>query len=303
MLFSVVSSKNINRQKYAECIASDNHATTFVEPWYLDITADEWMVLTDETYSTVFPFSVRKKFGVDYIYQPFFNRCTGIYGENKKEIIHSITEGSLNRFRFWDFYADDLLSEKSAGYTQRVYQALPLNNDYNRLYENYSTKLRRSLRHAKKDGIVVKEGTDVSNFADQFRKHTGDKIAEFKEKDYNVLNNVAEACMQHKNSIYVEVHKDSQVTAAALFTVSSNRVLYIEGFSTPQGRELRSMHVIFNEIIERFASSGKTLDFGGSNVPPIAHFFRSFGAIDHTYHHVYRNRLPLIVRWMKKGNR
>jgi hypothetical protein len=300
MRFRVVSSKNIDRRKYSLCIASGNHATTFVQPWYLDITADEWMILTDDDYSTVFPFSVRKKFGIHYIYQPFFNRCTGIFGKNKNELIHSIAEGSLNRFRFWDFYMDDSLPVEIAKRTSRIHQVLPLDNDYNYIYEHYSGKLRRSLKLAKQDGVIVKEGKDTSHFAENFRKYTGKKIAEFKEHDYKVLSNVVVGCMKQHGSLYLEAWKDNELTAACLFTVEENRILYIEGFSTPKGRELRSMHLIFNEITERFASTGKTLDFGGSNVPDIAHFFHSFGATDHTYYHIYLNHLPLIVRWMKR---
>lgn len=298
--FHIIPSSKLDKSKYDTCIASDSSSTAFVESWFMDATAGNWMVIADDDYKTVFPFSVRNKWGINYIYQPFFNRSTGIYGVDKTALINAIGNGLLNDYRFWDFYCDSKLENTNTVYTSRIYQALSLNEKYESLYENYSAKLRRNLRLADKENLEIKNTVDADDFIIQFRKNTGDKIHELKDADYTRLKQLTEKCLQQKNTFYVEAFSENEKTAAALFTVSDSRILYIEGYSTPKGREIRSMHLLFDYVIKKFAGSGKVLDFGGSNVETIARFFHSFGAKDQPYFHVYRNKLPQFVKWLKE---
>lgn len=298
--YFIISSAEADLSKYDACILSDPNSTPFVESWYLNITAGLWCVITDASYTTVFPFAVRSRFGIQYIYQPFFNRHTGIFGNDKAGLLNAIDQGLLSNYRLWDFYADDSISSLEATLQQRKYQALDLTRSYDYLCEKYTSKLKRNLRLAEKDNVNVVVSYDLHNFDLEFRKHTGEQIKEFKDSDYVTLKKLAETTVAKEGSILLESIHENKITAAALFYESNNSILYIEGYSTPEGRSLRSMHKLFDHIIKQFAGSGKCLDFGGSNHESIARFFHSFGAVDQTYYHVYRNRLPVFIKWLKK---
>jgi hypothetical protein len=301
--FRIISSFEADLVKYDACIAADPASTPFVESWYLNITAESWFIITDKNLETVFPFAARSRFGIQYIYQPFFNRCTGIYGNDKPGIARAIQQGMLNDFRLWDFYADGSITGTDAASQQKKYQSLKLNSSYDYIYEHYSAKLKRNLRLAEKDGVAVRVSSDLHNFDGEFRKYTGERINEFKTPDYITLKNLATATINHKQGMLLEAVHNSRITAAALFYEGPDSILYIEGYSNPEGRALRSMHVLFDHVIKMFAASGKRLDFGGSNLETVARFFHSFGAEDIHYDHLYRNRLPLLVSWLKKNRK
>ncbi|MEP7264703.1 MAG: hypothetical protein ABI772_09395 [Bacteroidota bacterium] len=298
--FRIIPSSKLDKLKYDRCISGDVSSTSFVESWFMDATAGNWMVIADDDYKTVFPFSVRNKWGINYIYQPFFNRMTGIYGEDKTGLENAILGGLLNDYRFWDFYCECRLNNSDAVSSPRIYQSLSLKDTYELLYENYSSKMRRNLRLAEKENMEVRTAAVADDFVMQFRKYTAEKINVLKDADYERLQQLTEKCMQQKNTIYIEAFSEKEKTAGALFTVTDFRILYIEGYSSPKGRTIRSMHVLFDHVIRKFAGSGRILDFGGSNIESIAGFFHSFGAKDQSYFHVYRNKLPQFVKWLKE---
>jgi len=42
------------------------------------------------------------------------------------------------------------------------------------------------------------------------------------------------------------------------------------------------------------------LDFEGSDIPSLAFFYSSFGAVEERYSAIKLNRLPGLVKWLKK---
>ncbi len=300
--FRIIPSSKIDKAKYDSCIAADTASTPFLASWYLDSTAEIWLLIADENYNTVCPFSVKKKFGIQYIYQPYFNRATGIFGKDKHALCAAIQQGLLNEYRFWDFYSEFNFPDTGIVQSKRVYQSLLLDKTYDLIYTGYSSKLRRNLRLAMNDNVDIREGNDVSDFVTAFRKQTGDRITVFRDQEYVALKNLIKNCMSQKGTFYLEAWHNNAKTAGAIFTSVNNKILYIEGYSTIEGRRLRSMHLLFDFVIRKHAGTGQILDFGGSNIYSIARFFHSFGAQDQTYYHIYRNNLPRLLRWMKKNH-
>ncbi len=299
MTLQVIPSNQLDREAYDKCLA--NHgATVFVYSWYMDITAGKWLVITDN-YKTVLPIAVGRKFGIDYIYQPFFNRHTGIYGVENISFTEAARDYIIKNYSFCDFCieSNDTIS-KAFKSDQRIYQELTL-NDYPSLYEQYSTKLKRSLRLAEKDHVDVRSTDDVASFVSGFKKHTGNKISAFGDNEYSTLDKLLQVCLTNCECRFLSAYHQEQEVASGLFAKKGDQIIYIEGFSNEKGRTLRAMHVIFDHIIQEFAGSGLILDFGGSNIDSIARFFHSFGANDSIYVHLFRNNLPLMLRWAKRS--
>ena len=67
----------------------------------------------------------------------------------------------------------------------------------------------------------------------------------------------------------------------------------------PEGREQEANHFLLDRLINEFAASDTVLDFEGSDLPGVAHFYRNFGGIDQPYFFYRLNRLPWYIRWMK----
>ena len=70
--------------------------------WYLDVVHPGWEALVDDDYQTVMPLTGGKKFGVHYLFQPYFVQQLGVF--SKQPLSPEKTEEFLNaipkKYRF-----------------------------------------------------------------------------------------------------------------------------------------------------------------------------------------------------------
>jgi hypothetical protein len=67
----------------------------------------------------------------------------------------------------------------------------------------------------------------------------------------------------------------------------------------PEGRDKGANHFLIDRLINEFAASDLYLDFEGSDLPGVAHFYQNFGGIDQPYFYYYYNKLPWPLRLFK----
>jgi hypothetical protein len=85
-----VKRKDIDTQKWDECIRSASNSIVYVYSFYLDAIAEKWDALIKNDYEAVMPLAWNEKLGIKYIYQPFFMAQTGVFGRSiNTELIDS----------------------------------------------------------------------------------------------------------------------------------------------------------------------------------------------------------------------
>ena len=62
--------------------------------------------------------------------------------------------------------------------------------------------------------------------------------------------------------------------------------------STVEGKSMNAMHYLLDHLIEKHAGQQIVLDFEGSSIPGLAHFFKSFGAEKKEFSLLTRRRFP-----------
>jgi hypothetical protein len=88
--------------------------------------------------------------------------------------------------------------------------------------------------------------------------------------------------------------------AGAFFITYHKRAVFLFSANTEEGRETRAMYGIIDSFIEENAGKKLILDFEGSNNQDLARFYKSFGGKNFDYPDLRINRLPQIIRWLKK---
>ena len=91
-----VKREDLEVAKYNDCIENSIQSRIYAFSWYLDIVADNWDVLVLNDYEAVMPVPFRRKFGVNYVYPPFW--LLELRSFCKKENIKRIS------FRFYTKY-------------------------------------------------------------------------------------------------------------------------------------------------------------------------------------------------------
>lgn len=301
-----ISAEHIDRQKWDACLDGAGSSSLFAYSWYLDAVCDRWSALVFGDYEKVFPLCERRKLGIGIIYQPFFTRSFDVYSSGAVTVAEQ--EQCLmyckDRFRMvqlglpLNFAVPEKFKRQ-----ERRFQVLDLNDSYSSLYSRYSENTRRNLKKARQQGYVIRELQDGQPVVDLFRSTKGKELEVFSDKDYERLVRLMDACKKKNKGLACGVFsKSGELVAAAFFIVDRGRTVFLKSGVVAEGRKNGAMHLLFDSYIAANAGRQHLLDFGGSSVESVARFYASFGSKDCVYLQVNNDRLPAIIKRIKKIN-
>lgn len=302
MSIRFITRTEIDSRKWDDCILRSPYGQVFFMSWYLDSCCPGWSAMINGDYESVFPLAGNKKWGLSYLYQPYFTRHFGMIGkgdfnpEEGQNFLDSIPE----KFKYIDFCVHGLYQSVS-GYSASIktYQTLNLNDPD--ISAGYSENLHRLLRKARQAGLQLVDGIAPEDIVASFQLHQTRVRDQFSKIDYERLINLMHAAKLNTaiQSICALDNKGNPL-AGAFFIGFKQTLLYLKGYSTESGRKAGAMHFLFSEIIQSNYNRYSVLDFGGSSIETVARFYRHFGSTDSLYLRIRSNRLPKAVRWLKK---
>lgn len=298
-----LKAKDIDRKKWDDCINGSPQQFIFVQSYYLDAACQKWSALVLNDYEAVFPLASGSKFGIKYLYQPFFTRHFGVFSKKNidKKTEQEFFEAIPKEFQYWDFclHTYHAITLANLEVRQRVYQQLDLNQSYSDLQKNYSENALRNIKRAAKNKLILLKDFKPSVLVRHFKQEQGKKLS-FSEKEYTLLKKLMNACDENTTTYcWAVVDHNKVVLAGAYFMECNNRIVYLKGFSTATGKKTGAMHFIFDAFIQSQSRQKKIFDFGGSSVVSVGRFYKNFGATDCLYLHIHSNRLPKFIKWLK----
>jgi lipid II:glycine glycyltransferase (peptidoglycan interpeptide bridge formation enzyme) len=176
-----------------------------------------------------------------------------------------------------------------------------LNSSYETLYKLFSNDAKRNIKKSKKHNISIQENVSPSDIINIFRKNTGKKIRNLKEKNYSVLLHLINTCIQKK---YAEVWgaftQEKKLCAGVVWLIKNNRAVFLFSATDVQAKKIGAMYFLIDTFIRENAGKNIILDFEGSNLPGLAKFYKGFGSKEYVYLQVRKNNLPKLIRWLKR---
>ena len=122
--------KQINEDRWNQLIESIEYTQVFFTTWYLDACYSDWSALVLDDYQAIFPIAENSKLGIKYIFQPIFNRYSGIITNSQQP--QQIAEEFLNQLsqnsRYFDFCLHEQITRVPETYKteEKKYQQLEL---------------------------------------------------------------------------------------------------------------------------------------------------------------------------------
>ena len=303
----------IDKQRWDECIAQSPDGNVYSWSWYLDVVHPNWEALVENDYESVMPLTGNKKFGVNYLFQPFFTQRFGVFSKNEitEEKIEEFLEAIPERFRFAEIKIGGILKGFNAINGLNGFKAtaikdvkahknieLSLNKDYSVLSANYHSNTKRNLAKAQKQGLKVVEGVDPSMIIDLFRKSRGKEIKHWGDKEYERLSKLVEAAKNHDSCLVLSAKDtDNQIVAGAFFMISHNKIVFLFSGSDESNKENHGLTFLLDQVIERFSGSDNILDFEGSDNDGLARFYMGFGGEEKYYQELKFNKLNKIYNF------
>jgi hypothetical protein len=299
-----LTNQQIDKTKWDNCIDKADNGLIYAYSWYLDNMAKQWGALVLDDYKAVMPLTWNKKYGIHYLYQPFLTAQLGVFGNNiNPGLLECFLKTIPVKFKYLDIYFNqgNVFPLKEFDLYQRSNFVLDLDKPYEQLYKNYRENIQRNIKKANQLGCTIAKGFGVEQVIElavlQMRNHSkesADNVQRF-QRLYQLLSEKEMAMT------YGVFSRQKQLLASAVFFFSHNRAYYILVGNHPDGKTIGASHALIDAFIKDHAGKKILLDFEGSDIPNLAFFYSSFGAVKENYAGLKLNRLPFYLKWMKAG--
>jgi len=304
--------KEIDKKRWDECIDGSVNRIIYAFSWYLDITAPGWDALVEDDYAAVFPLIHKRKFGIRYLYQPYYVQQLGLFsgGLLTGELVSRFVSAIPVKFRFAEIHLNTMNNPGTGGYqlTTRANYEIDLISPYETLSSKYAENTRRNLKKSASNELFLKKNIEPDELITLFRKNYGKKEEALKFEHYDTLRQLLDACLKKTYSrITGTVDGNGKLCAAAFFLEYRDRAIFLFAASDYLSRENGAMFFLIDQYIREHAGKNLTLDFEGSNDANLARFYKGFGASESSYPMITFNRLPSLIAkgvyFMKKFRR
>lgn len=301
----LIKHKDIDQQKWDECIRNSAFGIAYAYSWYLDRLSPGWNALVWGDYLYVMPLPNNRKYGIAYIYQPFFIQQLGVFSNfpPDPEIVNHFLHAIPEEYRLTDLKLNlgNKPTSRRLSIGKHTTHHLDLSAKTEKIREGYSTNTARNIRKAKKNKISVLPIYDINQFIAFTQANLKNKSPEVKTRHYAALQKmIGFAIYHHVGEIYGAFDGSNSLVAAAFFVTTNRKSIYLAASSNEKGTELSAMFLLIDTFIGNHAGTDLVLDFEGSDIPGIARFYQGFGGIPKTYYSVHQNRLPRLIRFLKK---
>lgn len=294
--------KEIDYEKWNQCVESAVNSRVYATAWFLDRTAVIWDALIYNDYEYVMPLPVKQKFGIHFLYQPPYCQQLGIFPPPPGPIASEFFSYALKVFNYADFQINSLNLPgndlENVEIISRKNFLLHLGTEYDVLSSAFSQYTSRNIFRAKDNQLNFVEGLRLEDYMAFKKRNTPVKISASGLKKLKSI--IAYSQYKGIGETLGVYSAENELCAAAFFCRWKERVIYLNAVSSTMGKKNRAMFLLINHLIESSANKNLILDFEGSMLPGVARFFEGFGATTETYYQLKFNRLPAIFKWIKK---
>ncbi|MBS1747474.1 MAG: hypothetical protein JST21_15005 [Bacteroidetes bacterium] len=298
MQLQLLASHKIDEQKWDQCLKSGTNGLIYSTTDFLCTLCDNWDAIVVGDYDYIMPVPWRKKYGIKYCYHVPFLQQAGVFGKNVSE---KIVAGCFDLLRKKFLYGDYAFNYKNIVGTGKICNnfTLSLASNYNSTSFFYSDKLKADLNKAQCHSFdFVQAGADEAiNLYHQLY------APRFPHIGKDVFKKLFDFCLikeKQNNLIVRKIKCDGSTLAINLLLKDQSRLYNIISCTTAEGRNQHAGHALHDSIIKEFSQTGWLLDFEGSDIPGVAHFYKSFGAMNQPYTRVHFNALPKILQLFKR---
>ena len=293
----------IDKTKWDACINQADNGLIYGNSIYLDAMAHYWDALVLNDYETVMPLTWNKKYGIHYLYQPFFTATLGVFGTNiNATLVNDFLLAIPAKFKYWDIYlnAGNRFHLKQFKLHDRTNYVLPLNSDYEKLYAVFRINLKRNIKKAEQLNCTIRKDIAIDEVI-ALALEQGKEFSPATTEDYKRFTKLYQQLHVQQNATTYGIYLPSgQLVASCALFFCRKRVYYILVGNHPNGKTIGASHALINAFIKDNAGKDLLLDFEGSDISSLAFFYSSFGATAEMYVGLKQNNLPKIMQLFKK---
>lgn len=282
----------------------------YEDSWWFDCVAPQgWGVIkiedSDGKLLARLPYVIKKdRFGFKTITKPMFIQTQGPWLERKEtnyknlvfqETVCSELIRKLPKCDRVDFYFDPSMQNWLPFYwhgfsqTTRYTYVLDDLNDLDQLYKGFSSRTKRAIKKAEKNGVQIEQSDDIEILL-KVLKETFDRQNIKQPNHDDILRKLFKAGVERDcMTLLVARTKEGDVCAANLFVKDRDITYYLAGGAIQKYRNLQAQSLIMWHGIKQASEHCSKFDFEGSMIQGVEGFFRGFGARQVQYFRVSKD--------------
>ena len=290
------NNNEINREKWDACIENSSFETIYPYSWYLDLVSPAWEGLVMGDYQAVFPITWKKKYGILYIVQPVLSQQLGVFSSAKTSgaAVESFLRMIPDKFKHIDIClnSSNEISGRDFKIFKRINYELRTGEKTADPTNRYTTNTKRNIRKAIQNEVLIKT-IDVKNYVGLRRQSD---TSGFKAEHYTWLTRLFSGIIERGRGEILGAYCNDKICGAVFWAFSKTRVIYLNAVSNDEGKDKRTMFLLVDSFIQKYAGNNVILDFEGSMIPGIARFFEGFGAEARNYNRIIKSSFPLNLK-------
>lgn len=304
-MIKLLKHNKIDKKRWDDCINKSFNGNVYALSWYLDIVHPNWDALIENDYERVMPLTVSKKYGISYMFQPFFVQQLGVFSTSQlsnndiDKFIDAIpkqyllTQYRLNSYNKVDYESDIIVKHRNV--------ELDLIYDYQYLYNNYNNNTKRNLAKAEAAGLTINHNVNPEIIINLFRNNKGKDVKHWSAKEYERLLELINVATSHEYCFNLSVNNlDNNTIAGAIFMCSHDRIIFLFSGSDEKHKDKHALTMILDNVIREFSETQYTLDFEGSDNDGLARFYKGFGGTEVFYPELKYNNLRGLFKFIYK---
>lgn len=283
---------HIEKNRWDACVNHAVNGNVYAWSWYLDIVHPGWDALVevvDDNYLSIMPITKKKKYGINYLCQPFFVQQLGVFSlepitqEKTKAFLQAIP----NRYRLVEIRLNEqnVLPEDANGVELHHNHLLDLNKDYDFLLSQYHENTRRNLKKSLNNGLQLVKDVSMETVIELFRANRGAAVKHWGDEEYDRLKRLADAAITSSNAFVYGVQNsdNNEIICGALFMKSHQRITFLFSGNNSEGRESHAMTFLIDQVIREYGGQPFLFDFEGSDDDQLARYYHGFGSNEVSY--------------------
>jgi len=302
MSIKYIHREHLDEEKYNQCIDSSLQSKIYAFSWYLDIVCDTWDVLVLNDYEAVMPIPWRKKYGIKYVYPPFWVLQLGVFSNEVIDENEFLTP-LFNKFKFVELRMNTCNNfELYPEFLQlKQCQKLVFNTTYSSTLSHYRKDRKKDLQKAAAADLIEKWNDHPSNLIQLFKNNIGKRTPNIKETDYENLEKLIAICIEKKIGEILSVYdKENKLVASVFLLKHKNSITKLISSTDLNYRKNGANTFLIDRVIFKYHKDFSVFNFGGSSIKSVASFSKSFGAETEKYHQLKMNKLPKFLQLFKK---
>jgi hypothetical protein len=300
--------RSIDKIRWDQCISRSKNGLIYALSWYLDaVTEEKWDALISDDFEWVMPLPLKKKAGITYLPTPAFVQQLGIFGPGpfSTDLTDHFCKHIEANVKLTDYhlnYANYPTSLPGFINKERNNLILELPTERDQLMSLFNENTTRNIRKAEKSAISLSTGS-IRSIINLFMQNKGQDVPHWKIDTYNTLERLYNMCMMRKSGVSLGAYNASgELIAGAFFLQWNGRATFIFSGNSEQGKEAGALSALIYKYMMEAPPDIRIFDFEGSDNQGLARYYGGFGASHSNYVHLKQNKLPLLVKWLKKSS-